>query len=194
MTAMSGVPTVVAGVFIYSIWVVGLGQGFSGFAGSLALAILLLPSITRTAEEVLRVVPDGLREASRSLGAPEWRTVWSVVLPTARSGIVTSVILGVARAVGETAPLLFTIFGNNLLNANPFKGPQSSLPLFVYSNVKSSNQALINLAYAAALVLVIIVLVLFVAARLLGRPRSNKSRSLGWRRRSGEPAAEVLER
>jgi phosphate transport system permease protein len=173
VTAMSGVPTVVAGVFIYSMWVVTLGQGFSGFAGTLALAILLLPSVTRTTEEVLRVVPDGLREASRAMGAPEWRTVWSVVLPTARSGIATALVLGVARAVGETAPLLFTIFGNNLINANPFNGPQSSLPLFIFSNVKSSNQALINLAFGAALVLVNVVLVLFVVARIVGRPRRS---------------------
>ena len=118
-----GLPSIMAGVFIYSIWIVTFGQGFSGLAGSLAIAIMLLPSITRTTEEVLKVVSGGLREAALALGAPEWRTVWSVVLPTARTGIITAVVLGVARAVGETAPLLFTIFGNNFVNANPFHGP-----------------------------------------------------------------------
>ena len=103
---MSGLPSIMAGVFIYSIWIVAFGFGFSGFAGSMAIAIMLLPSITRTTEEVLKVVPGGLREAALALGAPEWRTVWSVVLPTARTGIITAVVLGVARAVGETAPLL----------------------------------------------------------------------------------------
>ena len=114
------------------------GFGFSGLAGSFAIAIMLLPSITRTTEEVLKVVPGGLREAALALGAPQWRTVWSVVLPTARTGIITAVVLGVARAVGETAPLLFTIFGNNFVNANPFHGPQSSLTLFLFQKLKSS--------------------------------------------------------
>ncbi len=111
VTAMSGLPAIVAGVFIYSMWVVSFGMGFSGFAGALALAVLLLPTITRGTEEVLRIVPDDLREASAALAAPEWRTVWSVVLPTARSGMITAALLGIAVAIGETAPLLLTIFG-----------------------------------------------------------------------------------
>ena len=175
VTAMSGLPSIMAGVFIYSIWIVALGQGFSGFAGSLAIAIMLLPSITRTTEEVLRVVPGGLREAALALGAPEWRTVWSVVLPTARTGIITAVVLGVARAVGETAPLLFTIFGNNFINANPTHGPQSSLTLFLFSKLKSSYPAEVSLAYTAALVLVIIVLFLFTITRILGRTKRSRT-------------------
>lgn len=177
VTAMSGLPAIMAGLFIYSLWVVGFHQGFSGFAGSLALAVLLLPAITRTTEEVLKVVPSGLREASMALGAPEWRTVWSVVLPTARTGILTSVVLGVARAVGETAPLLVTIFGSNVLNWNPFSGAQESLPLFIWSNIKSSSQDRVDLAYTAALVLVIIVLLLFTLTRILGRPRGGEGRA-----------------
>ena len=155
-----------------------------GWGLGLALAILLVPSITRTTEEVLKVVPGGLREASMALGAPQWRTVWSVVLPTARTGILTAVVLGIARAVGETAPLLFTIFGNTVMNADPLHGPQESLPLFIWSNVKSSYPARINLAYTAALVLVIIVLFLFTLARVLGgtrgtgRVRSSKKRQV----------------
>jgi phosphate transport system permease protein len=177
VTAMAGLPSIMAGLFIYSIWILEISPhvpyigGFSGLAGAMALAILLLPSITRTTEEVLKVVPGGLREASMALGAPQWRTVWSVVLPTARTGILTAVVLGVARAVGETAPLLFTIFGNQVLNANPFHGPQESLPLFVFSNVKGSFKQRITLAYTAALVLVVIVLILFTLARVLGGTR-----------------------
>jgi phosphate transport system permease protein len=136
---------------------------------------MLLPSITRTTEEVLKVVPGGLREAALALGAPEWRTVWSVVLPTARTGIITAVVLGVARAVGETAPLLFTIFGNNFINANPFHGPQSSLTLFLFSKLKSSYPAEVSLAYTAALVLVMIVLFLFTITRILGRTKRSRT-------------------
>ena len=174
VTAMSGLPSIVAGVFIYSIWIVTFHRGFSGFAGAMALAILLLPSVTRTTEEVLKVVPGGLREASMALGAPDWRTTWSVVLPTARPGIVTGIILGVARAVGETAVLLVTIFGSFFWNFNVVHGPQQALPLLVFQNIKSSNQTAIDLAYSAALVLVFLVLVLFVLARLLGRRRGGE--------------------
>jgi phosphate transport system permease protein len=176
VTAMSGLPSIMAGVFIYSIWILVFGFGFSGFAGSMAIAIMLLPSITRTTEEVLKVVPGGLREAAFALGAPEWRTVWSVVLPTARTGIITAVVLGVARAVGETAPLLFTIFGNNFINANPVHGPQSSLTLFLFSKLKSSYPAEVSLAYTAALVLVMIVLFLFTITRILGRSKRSRNR------------------
>jgi phosphate transport system permease protein len=176
VTAMAGLPSIMAGVFIYSIWIVTFGEGFSGLAGSFAIAIMLLPSITRTTEEVLKVVSGGLREAALALGAPEWRTVWSVVLPTARTGIITAVVLGVARAVGETAPLLFTIFGNNFVNANPFHGPQSSLTLFLFQKLKSSSPAEVSLAYTAALVLVAIVLVLFTITRILGRTKRSRNR------------------
>ncbi len=124
--AMSGVPTIVAGFFVYAMWVIEFG--FSGFAAALAISISMLPIITRTSEEVLRLVPDGLREASLALGTSEWRTTWSVVLPTAKAGLITAVILGVARAIGETAPLIATAFGASQMNANPFHGPQAALP------------------------------------------------------------------
>jgi phosphate transport system permease protein len=176
VTAMSGLPSIMAGVFIYSVWIVSFGLSFSGLAGSMAIGIMLLPSITRTTEEVLKVVSGGLREAALALGAPEWRTVWSVVLPTARTGIITAVVLGVARAVGETAPLLFTIFGSSFINANPFSGPQSSLTLFLYQNLKSPDPAEVSLAYTAALVLVMIVLVLFTITRILGRTKRSRTR------------------
>jgi phosphate transport system permease protein len=165
--AMSGVPSIVAGLFIYTVWVVGLGKGFSGLAAGMALAILMLPTVTRTVEEVLRIVPDGLREASLALGAPEWRTALGVVLPTARSGVVTATILGVARGVGETAPLIVTALGAKLLNTNPLHGAQDSLPLFVWANIRGTATEL-QRAYAGALVLILVVLILFVSARVIG--------------------------
>jgi phosphate transport system permease protein len=171
VNALSGTPSIVAGLFIFAIWVVGLHKGFSGLAASFALAILMIPTITRTAEEVLRLVPDGLREASFALGAPEWRTTWRVVLPTARAGLVTAVILGVARAIGETAPLIMTSFGASLLNANPAHGAQESLPLYIYRNVKSSLPSQIQRAYTGAFVLIALVLGLFALARVVGGRR-----------------------
>ena len=174
VTAMSGTPSVVAGIFLYSILILTGVMKYSGFAASLALTIVLLPSVTRVVEEVLRVVPSGLREASQALGAPEWRTVWSVVLPTARSGVVTAVLLGIARIVGETAPLLFTAFGSQRLNANPFSGDQGALPLVIWSDVRQANQTSIDIAYQAAFVLISIVLILFVLARVFSRPKGKK--------------------
>ena len=175
VTAMSGTPSVVAGVFIYSILILTHVLSYSGFAASLALMVILLPSVTRVVEEVLRVVPAGLREASLALGAPQWRTVWSVVLPTARSGVVTAILLGVARIVGETAPLLFTAFGSQVINYNPFVHDQGALPLVIWSDVRQAQAVLISLAFQAAFVLMSIVLVLFVAARFFSRTKGKKS-------------------
>lgn len=167
--AMSGVPSIVAGLFIYSIWVIGIGAGFSGFAAALGLSILMLPTVTRTSEEVLRLVPDGLREGALALGASEWRTVWSVVLPTARSGLITAVLLGVARAVGETAPLILTAFGASVYNVDPFKGPQEALPHFVYQYIRyQPDTPPYQRAFGAAVVLIGLVLILFTLARLIG--------------------------
>jgi phosphate transport system permease protein len=172
VNAMSGVPSIVAGLFIYAVWILQFHHTFSGFAASLALSILMLPTITRTAEEVLRLVPDGLREASLALGAPEWRTAWSIVLPTARSGLITAVILGVARAVGETAPLIMTAFGSNSMNTDAFKDPQQSLPLFVWQQYLAQLPGPLARAWTGALVLITMVLVLFTAARLIAGARS----------------------
>ena len=127
---MMGTPSIIAGIFVYLFWVEPKGSnGFSGFAASIALAILMLPIMIRTAEEVIRVVPGSLREAALALGSPRWRVSLRVVLPTARSGLLTAVILGVALAVGETAPALFTAHGSPRYNFNPFSGPQANLPL-----------------------------------------------------------------
>ncbi len=167
VTAMSGTPAILAGVFIYSIWVLTV-HDYSGFAASLALAILLLPTVTRGTEEVLRIVHNDLREASAALGAPDWRTVWSVVLPTARSGLVTSILLGVAVSIGETAPLIMTVFGAQVMNTNPFHNPQAALPLVVYQEIKLPQKSAVALGYTASLVLFILVFTIFVLARILG--------------------------
>lgn len=168
VNAMSGVPSIVAGLFVYAVWITQFQRGFSGLAGAMALTVLMLPSITRTTEEVLRLVPGGLREAALALGAPEWRATLRVVLPTARTGIVTAVILGLARAIGETAPLLLTTFGSVRLNVNPFSGAQDSLPFFIWTNYRNSQDVVVNRAWTAALVLVVLVLVLFILARIIG--------------------------
>ncbi len=179
VTAMSGVPSVVAGVFIYAVFIVPHIFHYSGFAASIALFVLMLPSITRTTEEVLRVVPGGLREASLALGASEWRTVSRVVLPTARSGLITAVVLGIAIAAGETAPLIFTSFGNSNMNLNAFSGPQAALPLVLYENIFQAQKAVVQVAFTAAFVLLAMVLILFVVARLFGRRSTRKGRIRG---------------
>ncbi|MEO7555364.1 MAG: phosphate ABC transporter permease PstA [Acidimicrobiales bacterium] len=182
--AMSGLPSVVAGLFIFATLILPYAKSFTffsfnGLMASLALAMIMLPTITQTVTVVLRLVPDGLREASLALGSSKVRTVWSVVLPTARTGITTAVVLGLARAVGETAPLLFTAFGYDLMNANPIDGAQESLPLFVYRNIQKPDLAAIDRAFAGALVLMAIVLGLFVIARRIGRDRSKRPAGRG---------------
>jgi phosphate transport system permease protein len=166
---MTGLPSIVAGLFIFALWILVLGHGFSGFAGSLALAILMLPTVVRSAEEMLKIVPDSLREGSYALGIQKWVTVVRIVLPAALAGIVTGVMLALARVTGETAPLLVTVFGNPALNFNPFSGPQASLPLFVFGEAALPNETAIARAWAAALVLILIVLVLNVIARVIAR-------------------------
>lgn len=173
--AMSGIPSIVAGLFVYTVWVVGPGSGYSGFSASLALAILMLPTVARTTEEMLKLVDPGLREASLALGSSEWRTVGQVVLPTARTGIVTAVILGIARVAGETAPLLMTTFGNDKI-VNPvaaFNTAQSAMPLFIFQQFAQDQR---ERAWTMALVLILLVLVLFVFARVIGADRSKRTR------------------
>lgn len=166
---MTGLPSIVAGLFVYSFWVLGLAQGFSGLAAGIALAILMLPIIVRSTEEMLRLVPESLREAGLALGLPQWRVITSIVLPTATTGITTGVMLGVARATGETAPVLLTAFALARTNLNPFAGAQMSLPTFIFDQAQSAYDVAIDRAWAAALTLIIIVLALNVLARLLTR-------------------------
>jgi phosphate transport system permease protein len=170
--AMSGIPSIVAGLFVYAIWVIGSGAGFSGLAASLALGILMLPTVARTSEEMLKLVDPSLREASLALGSSEWRTVLQVVLPTARTGLITATVLGIARVAGETAPLIMTAFGSDRV-VGPVDGmtqEQSSLPLFVFQRFAQDDTAR---AWTGALVLISLVVLLFVLARLLSRPRSH---------------------
>jgi phosphate transport system permease protein len=166
---MTGIPSIVAGLFIFAFWVLGLHKGFSGFAAGMALAILMLPIVVRASEEMLKLVPADLREASYALGVPRWRTIVSVVLPSASAGLTTGIILAVARVTGETAPLLLTAFGFDAIRTNPFSGPQSGLPLFVFSQAGSAFDVAVNRAWAGALTLIVIVLLLTVIARLLTR-------------------------
>jgi phosphate transport system permease protein len=169
--AMSGLPSIIAGLLVYTVWV--QGHGFSGVAGAAALAVLMLPTVTRASEEILRTIPDPLREGALALGAPRWRVTVRVVIPTALAGLVTAVILGIARAVGETAPMLLTSFGADTTNTNPFSGPQSDLPLFVWKLILLPNETQKQRAWAGALILVLLVLVLFVTARMIST-RSQK--------------------
>ncbi|MFE7191108.1 phosphate ABC transporter permease PstA [Kitasatospora sp. NPDC057541] len=166
--AMTALPSIVAGLFILGIVILTFGFDKSGFAASLALTVMMMPIVTRAAEVVIRLVPGTLREASYALGGSQWRTVWNVVLPTARRGLVTAVVLGMARAVGETSPVLLTAGFTSRFNANPFEGPQISLPLYIWSYVKLPYDAMIARAFAAALTLMAVVLILFVTARVLG--------------------------
>jgi phosphate transport system permease protein len=172
--AMTALPSIVAGLFVYTVAIVALGYPRSGLAASMAIGVMMLPIIARAADVVLRVVPSGLREASLALGASRWATVRHVVLPTARPGLATAVILGVARGVGETSPVLLTSGAAPFLVGSPTGGVMNSLPLYIYSTVRSGEPQAITRAFAAATVLLAVVLVLFVVARLLARPRSNR--------------------
>lgn len=169
---MTGIPSIVAGLFIYAFWVLGLQQGFSGFAAGMSLAVLMLPVVVRSAEEMIRLVPADLREASYALGVPKWRTVVSVVIPTASSGIITGILLAVARVTGETAPLLLTAFGFDAIRRSPFEGPQSALPLFVFAQAGSAFDVAVRRAWAGALTLIIVVLLLTIVARVVAARRS----------------------
>ena len=177
VNALAGLPSIVAGLVIYAAWVT-TGHGFSGLAGAMALAILMLPFVTRTSEEILRTVPDPLREASLALAQPQWRMVKRIVLPTALAGLITAAILGVALGIGETAPLLLTTSYSSYTVSDPFHGPQSSLASFVYTYVLEPNSTQNQRGYTALLVLVLLVLVLFVMARLIG---GRSQRKLGRR-------------
>jgi phosphate transport system permease protein len=166
---MTGIPSIVAGLFVLAFWIIALGFGFSGFAASIALAILELPIVVRTSEEMIRLVPAALREASYALGVPRWKTILRIVLPTASTGITTGVMLAVARVIGETAPILLVLGNSNFTNGNPFSGAQAALPLYVFLNVQSPSNFNVQRAWAAALTLILIVMVLYIAARLLTR-------------------------
>jgi phosphate transport system permease protein len=164
---MLGIPTIVTGAFIYALWVVR--YGFSGYAGSFALALVMLPLIIRAAEEMLRLVPNELREASFALGVTRARTVLAVVLPAASSGMITGVMLAIARAMGETAPLLLTALGADLFMQTDPSQRMSTLSLLIFNNSTTGFDAAIQRAWAGALTLVAFVLILTIGARIIAR-------------------------
>lgn len=185
VTAMTALPSILAGLFIFATWVLILGFERSGLAAALAISIMMLPIIIRSAEVVLRLVPGNLREASAASGAPHWRTVWHVVLPTARSGLATSVILGVARGIGETAPVLLVSGITGTMNIDPRSNPMMSLPLATFEFVRSPQPTLVARGFATAAVLMVVVLLLFTVARILGgRPAGHLSTRQARRARS----------
>jgi phosphate transport system permease protein len=173
---MTGIPSIVAGLFILSLMLIFKMQPF-GFAGSLALAILMMPVVVRSTEEMLKLVPNELREASLALGVPKWRTILKVVLPTSIGGITTGIVLAVARIAGETAPVLLLVFGNPFINNNPFEGAQSSLPLYIYQQYANSagSGAAYDRAWAASLTLIAFVMILNLGARGIARWKAPKT-------------------
>jgi phosphate transport system permease protein len=175
---IAGVPSIVAGLFVFSVWILALGFGKSGLAGALALTIVMLPVVVRSTEQMLRLVPEDLREASYALGIRKWRTIVSVVLPTAMGGIVTGVMLGVARVAGETAPLLLLVGINQRIEFNPFAGqsgqrPQESLPTLIFEQfgiaAGNTDSPPFQRAWGAAVVLIVIIGLLNLLARLIAR-------------------------
>jgi phosphate transport system permease protein len=171
--AMSGLPSVVAGLFIYSALIVGLRLGYAGWLGSLALIPLMLPTVARVAEEALRLVPQDLRNGALALGAPAYRAFLMVTLPAAKSGLITAMILGIARVIGETAPLILTVNNTNGTTVDPSQ-PMASLPTYIFQFIANTNDTSVQRAWGAALMVLILVAILFTAARLVGRPKKAK--------------------
>lgn len=176
--AMSGLPSVVAGLFIYSMFIVTGVSEYAGWLGAFALVPLMLPTVSRVTEESLKLVPQELRNGALGLGASSWKAFFQVTLPAARSGVVTAVLLGVARVVGETAPLLLTVFPVSGTNFNLFAGGMATLPTYVYRFVSLGFDTAVARAWGAALVLMIMVGVLFGLARYISRPKSIKKKKV----------------
>lgn len=172
--AMTALPSIVCGLFVYIAFLLTFDVQRNGFAAALAISVMMLPIIARSAEVVLRVVPHGLREASLALGASQWQTVRKVVLPTARPALATAMVLGVARGIGETSPVLITAGYTTFVNANPFEGPMVSLPLYAYTMARSPEPLFQTRAFGAAAVLMVLVLGVFVIARLAAAGRRSK--------------------
>jgi phosphate transport system permease protein len=168
--AMTALPDVIAGLFIYALFILTLGFQKSGLAAALALAVTMMPIVARASEVVIRLVPGTLREAAYALGSSQWRTVMNIVLPTARAGLATAVVLAMARGIGETAPVLVVSGVTKEMNLNPLNGPQVSLPLYIweYAHIEAVNQTIVTRAFGASVALVIVVLALFALARKLG--------------------------
>ncbi|MGZ7497349.1 phosphate ABC transporter permease PstA [Corynebacterium sp. ZY180755] len=173
---LSGVPSIVAALFVYSMWIVLFGFERSGMAVAIALVLLMIPVVVRNTEEMLRVVPMDLREASYALGVPKWKTIAKVVLPTALSGIVTGIMLAIARVMGESAPVLILVGSTQMINWDAFTGPQSSLPLMMLDMYKAgATDAVLAKLWGAAFTLVLIIAVLNIAARVISAKFSVKT-------------------
>lgn len=168
---MTGIPSIIFGIFVFAILVIR-SHHFSAFAGSMALGLIMWPIVIRTSEEMLKRVPVNVREASLALGVPKWRTVFKVVLPAAAAGLVTGCMLAVARAAGETAPLLFTALGNQFMSFT-MSQPIQALPLSIYNGATSAYAPQIQRAWAGALTLILLVLILTVLARLFAARKSG---------------------
>jgi phosphate transport system permease protein len=168
LDVLAGMPSIVIGVFVWAFLVRQLVGQYSGLAGSVALAVIMIPIVTRTVEEILRLVPDSLREASLALGVPRWRTILGVVLPTARVGVITGVMLSLARAGGETAPLLLTALGNQFFSTDMLQ-PMASLPVQIYTYAVSPYEDWHTKAWGSALVLVAVIGILSLTTRVATR-------------------------
>ena len=164
-----GVPSIIVGIFIYTLVVLPMGRQ-SGLAGSIALAIIMIPIVARTTEEMIRLVPNSMREGALALGAPQWRVTWNIVLPAAASGIATGAMLAIARVTGETAPLLFTALNSRLYNYF-YDQPMASLTVQIFNYATGPFEVEHNLAWAATLVLVTLILVINITVRFLTRKR-----------------------
>jgi phosphate transport system permease protein len=168
---LTGVPSIMFGLFVYIVLITGTGSSYAAYKGSIALALLMLPVVTRSAEVVLMLVPNALRESALALGAPRWKVIARIVLPTALPGLVTGVLLAIARAAGETAPLLFTAAAT-FKTSFSLGGFMNSLPVQIYNDVTSPTEAVVNRAWGAALALVVMILLLNLFARLIARRSS----------------------
>jgi phosphate transport system permease protein len=167
---MTGIPSIVAGLFALALFVLFFGTAYrSGFGGAVALSLLMIPTVVRSSEEMFRLVPDDLREASYALGVPKWRTIVKVVIPTSVGGVVTGVVLAISRVIGETAPLLVVAGATDGINTNLFDGRMTTLPVFIFSQYSSSTPVGYERAWGGALVLIALVMVLNLAARIIGR-------------------------
>ena len=178
LQAIAGLPSVVAGLFVYSMLIVTGVSAYAGWLGSLALVPLMLPTVARVTEEALRLVPQELRNGALGLGAPAWRAFLMVTLPAAKSGVVTAVLLGVARVIGETAPLITTTFAANNTSFNMIEGGMATLPTYIYNYISLGFDTSIARAWGAALVLMLLVGILFGAARFISRPKSLKKKKV----------------
>ncbi len=189
--AMTALPSIVAGLFIYATLIMIVTKQQSGFAAAMAISVMMLPIIIRSADVALRLVPGTLKEAAYALGATQWSTVRYVTLPTARSGLATAIILGTARGIGETSPVLLCAGFTAALNVNPFQGPMISLPLATFEFVKSPEPTMIARGFGTAVVLLLIVLAMFVVARAIGGKGPGRLSPRQMARRAKASAADV---